>query len=146
MSNPFDESGDAGGAGDDGFAELDQHALPFVTVDEQDRFHINPEAVRYLKTITGRVAVVAIAGAVKLADGTRRVRVGTLVASILATCHPADALSAVLSRARRSHRPLTPRATRPRACTARPRPRHDVPPTGAGRPPQASTARARATS
>ena len=76
MSNPFDEAGDAAGAGDDGFAELDQHALPFVTVDEQDRFHINPEAVRYLKTITGRVAVVAIAGAVKLADGTRRVTRG----------------------------------------------------------------------
>jgi hypothetical protein len=44
------------------FAELDAAAIPFITVDEADKFHVNDDALRYLKTLTGKVAVVAIAG------------------------------------------------------------------------------------
>jgi hypothetical protein len=36
--------------------------IPFVTIDEHDRFSLNPEAVAYLRSLTGRVVVVAIAG------------------------------------------------------------------------------------
>ena len=45
-----------------GFDSLDEAAMPFITVTDEDKFEINPEAVRYLKTLTGRVAVVSIAG------------------------------------------------------------------------------------
>lgn len=52
----------AAGGGDD-FGGIDAAALPFVTVNEEnDQFEVNPEAVRYLSTITGKVAVVTIAG------------------------------------------------------------------------------------
>lgn len=44
------------------FAGLEEAAVPFITVDEADKFHVNPEAIAYLKTLTGKVAVVAIAG------------------------------------------------------------------------------------
>jgi hypothetical protein len=44
------------------FADLDAAAIPFITVDETDKFHVNDDALRYLKTLTGKVAVVAIAG------------------------------------------------------------------------------------
>ena len=56
----------AAGAGRGGasssFAELDEAAMPFITVDEADKFHVNPDALSYLKTLSGKVAVVAIAG------------------------------------------------------------------------------------
>lgn len=42
--------------------QLSEHALPFVTVDEDDHFEVNPDAVAYLRSITGRVAIVSIAG------------------------------------------------------------------------------------
>jgi hypothetical protein len=44
------------------FDSLDTAAMPFVTVGDDDKFEVNPEAVRYLKTLTGKVAVVSIAG------------------------------------------------------------------------------------
>jgi hypothetical protein len=44
------------------FSALDVAALPFITVDDDDKFEMNPEAVKYLKTLTGKVAVVSIAG------------------------------------------------------------------------------------
>lgn len=53
----------AAGGAKPGFESLDAAAMPFITVDDHDRFEVNPEAVRYLKTLTGRVAVVSIAGA-----------------------------------------------------------------------------------
>ena len=59
-STPVASSAAVGG-GD--FSSLDEHALPFITVDEEDKFHLNPEAVRYLKSLQqSRVAIVAIAG------------------------------------------------------------------------------------
>jgi hypothetical protein len=56
-------------AGD--FSELDKHAIPFVMVYEAEgsggaglsaRFEINPDAVRYLESLKGKIAVVAVAG------------------------------------------------------------------------------------
>lgn len=55
-------AGGGGGASGSNFSGLDEAAMPFITVDEADKFHVNPDAVNYLKTLTGKVAVVAIAG------------------------------------------------------------------------------------
>lgn len=40
----------------------DQAPIPFITVDDDDKFHVNPDAVAYLRSLTGRVAVISIAG------------------------------------------------------------------------------------
>lgn len=54
----------AGAGGSAGaFGGIDSAAIPFITVDDDDKFEINPEAVRYLRTLTGKIAVVSIAGA-----------------------------------------------------------------------------------
>jgi hypothetical protein len=52
------DSDDDGGA----FHDLDQAPIPFVTVNDDDKFEVNPEAVKYLRSLTGKIAVVAIAG------------------------------------------------------------------------------------
>lgn len=53
----------AGGAGAPGrFETLDTAAMPFITVSDDDKFEVNPEAIAYLKTLTGKIAVVSIAG------------------------------------------------------------------------------------
>ena len=54
--------GTVGTASSSSFSALDEAAVPFITVDEADKFHVNPDAIDYLKTLTGKVAVVAIAG------------------------------------------------------------------------------------
>jgi Guanylate-binding protein, N-terminal domain/Guanylate-binding protein, C-terminal domain len=41
---------------------FDLDAVPFITVDEKDKFVVNPVAIQYLKSISGRIAVVSIAG------------------------------------------------------------------------------------
>ena len=52
----------------DVFTALDAHAIPFITIVEDGgsgndaKFEVNPDAVKYLKSLTGKVAVVAIAG------------------------------------------------------------------------------------
>ena len=50
-------------------AELDKHAIPFITAPDDDggtglssRFEVNPDAVAYLSSLKGKIAVVAIAG------------------------------------------------------------------------------------
>jgi hypothetical protein len=51
-------------------AELDRHAIPFImALDDDDggsgissKFEVNPDAVAYLESLKGKVAVVAIAG------------------------------------------------------------------------------------
>jgi hypothetical protein len=45
------------------FDSLDTAAMPFITVDDEDKFEVNPEAIRYLKSLTGKIGVVSIAGA-----------------------------------------------------------------------------------
>jgi hypothetical protein len=56
-------------AGD--FSELDKHAIPFIMVHDVEadggsglssRFELNPDAVRYLESLKGKIAVVAVAG------------------------------------------------------------------------------------
>ena len=49
--------------------ELDRHAIPFITAPDDDggtgissKFEVNPDAVAYLESLKGKVAVVAIAG------------------------------------------------------------------------------------
>ena len=37
-------------------------ALPFITIEDNDRFNVNPEAIEYLRSLEGRVAVVSVAG------------------------------------------------------------------------------------
>lgn len=56
-------AGGGAGRGGDEFSALDAHAIPFITVDDDDRFVINEDAVAYLRSLTGKIAVVSIAGA-----------------------------------------------------------------------------------
>lgn len=50
------------------FSELDAHAIPFITVTDdggsgsESKFEVNPLAVKYLQSLSGNIAVVAIAG------------------------------------------------------------------------------------
>jgi len=37
-------------------------ALPFITIEDNDRFSVNPDAIEYLRSLEGRVAVVSVAG------------------------------------------------------------------------------------
>lgn len=52
----------------DEFVELDSHAIPFITVTDdggsgsESKFQVNPVAVKYLHSLKGKIAVVAIAG------------------------------------------------------------------------------------
>ena len=63
ISPPMSSNSSASSSsGSSDFSALDVAALPFITVDDEDKFEINPEAIKYLKTLTGKVAVVSIAG------------------------------------------------------------------------------------
>lgn len=50
--------------GGDEFADLDVGAIPFITVDDDEggKFVVHPEAVKYLESLEGRIALVSIAG------------------------------------------------------------------------------------
>lgn len=50
----------AGGAG--AGSDLEDHAIPFITIDAEDKFEVNAEAVAYLRSLTGRIAVISVAG------------------------------------------------------------------------------------
>ena len=103
QANPFDEYGSSETPRPDDFSSLDHEALPFITVDEHDKFHVNPAAVRYLKSLTGKIAVVAIAGEHDLwgpyADGTQFIR---------AIPHRIDSISTTVTRRYLSHREVLP--------------------------------------
>ena len=41
---------------------MSSSALPFITIEDNDRFSVNPDAIEYLRSLEGRVAVVSVAG------------------------------------------------------------------------------------
>ena len=43
-------------------SESKEGALPFIMVEDDGKFSVNPEAVKYLQTLEGEIGVVAIAG------------------------------------------------------------------------------------